>query len=303
MIFPKFAFLAAMNDWRPIDLEGLDSDRPPVASFIFTASSYVFTLTDGDEVFEERLEAARIEERCEHLNPAVEADTADLVEELKDLVFAKSSHFAVEKKEKDHLKLKLTGKLFGVDFNWTFRPSSKDRRGNLTFELLKVVARLIGENEHLVKKLKAKDLEIFDLEGSGATLSRKTLKTEPFEEKQLAELVVPKIDDHRLLESIMTRPEYKQVLERIYADLPPTTVTPGCDNKARRKRIRIRGMKKSDLFDDESDDEDQDDDVPVSKKPVVEKAAAAPVPVPKAVASLRAPATQKKNVAKKLKKL
>ena len=239
-----------MNDWKDLNVAGDNSVRY-IASFVLFENSFAFTLTDGIDTYEERLESKKIFERCSILNPAVDYTILeDLFRDLKELVFDKSTCVEVEKGQ-HLLRLDVTGKIDKImALHWAF-DLSKDNSGGLVNELLKATSRLLVENEHMKKTLKAKDLHILDLEGSGATLSRKSLKTKPFDsECDLKK--IPNAADRSL--DVLVKPQYRELHERISINSQPAAKDALIDND-RTKQVNKKGLKRGDLFHDDIEDD------------------------------------------------
>jgi len=239
-----------MNDWNDLNVVG-DNSVPYIASFVHDENSFVFTLTDGIDSYEEKLEGKKILERCSILNPAVDFTILeDLFCDLNKLVFDKSTRVVIEKRQ-HLLRLDVSGKVDkSMALNWAF-DLTKDISGGLVNELLKVTSRLLVENEHMKKTLKAKDLHILDLEGSGATLSRKSLKTMPFDSECDLKKIPNGVD--RVLD-VMVKPQYRELQERININSQPAAQDSLIDND-RPKAVNKRGLKRDDLFHDDIDDD------------------------------------------------
>ena len=235
-----------MNDWKDLVVDAATY----IASFAHSENSFTFRLTDGIDVYEEKLEGTDILNRCSTLNPTVDyASLGDLFRDLQKLVFTKSGRVGIEK-GKDFLRLDVSGKADpNTSFKWAFN-LRKDVFGILTQELLKAASRLIAENEHLKKTVRGKDLHILDLEGSGATLSRKTLKTKPFDESDLKTMPIPSVGADRAFDILATA-QYKELQERIsLSSAPPVQdVSVGNDPVACKK-----GLKRGIMFHDDIDD-------------------------------------------------
>ena len=241
-----FFYRYTMNDWKNLVVDAV----PYIASFAHIENSFTFRLTDGIDIYEEKLEGTDILNRCSTLNPTVDyAGLGDLFRDLQKLVFTKSGRVGIEKGQ-DFLRLDVSGKADpNTSFKWTFN-LRKDVFGILTQELLKAASRLIAENEHLKKTVRGKDLHILDLEGSGATLSRKTLKTKPFDESDLKTMPIASVGADRAFD-ILTTVQYKELQERIsLSSAPPVQdVSVGNDPVAGKK-----GLKRGIIFQDYIDD-------------------------------------------------
>lgn len=285
-----------MNIWNLLPLNGGESETY-LFSFISDAnnSSYTLRVTDTISMYQETMTSSvKIQRKCEDLNPAIEASTEDLLEELKCLLFSKTSYFDLSE---DRDVLKVQGKLFGYDFKWKFsltKCSDEQANKNLMREVFLCLGQLLAEQQKLMQVIRAKDLEIFDFEQSGAVLTRKTLKTDTFDPKVL-ETVSPTSTALAGEEAkIICSEEYKLVQIRTIADksvISKSTPTKDLGSeKARRKRIRIRG--REDLYGG-SDDEEETTDKSKGGGSVQSSPIAAPRIVPKA----------NKKVAKKLRKL
>ena len=141
--------------------------------------------------------------------------------------------------------------------------------------------------------IRAKDLEIFDFEQSGAVLTRKSLKTETFDPKVLDTVSAPTSSS---VGEVLCSEDYKDVQIRTIADKSAVSKsTPTKDvgsEKARRKRIRIRG--REDLYGGSDDD---DDDEKEGTAAATSSSSSSPAKAPKVIPKAN------KKVAKKLRKL
>ena len=242
--------LCTMNDWKNLLVAGT---KRYVASFCYNEDSYLFRLTDGIDTYDEKLQCTEILDRCSTLNPSMDyATLRDLFRDIHKFLFSKSGRVETEK-DKDFFRLNISGNVDpNSGFQWTFN-LKKDAMGILAKELLKTASRLVAENEYLKKTVRGKDLHILDLEGSGATLSRKTLKTKPFDENDLKTLPLPSIGANQFLD-ILTTLQYKDLQQRISLEstmIDSPEVLVGNDT---RKTVTKKGMKRGILFHDDLDD-------------------------------------------------
>lgn len=284
-----------MNIWNRLPLNGAAGETLFLFSFSSdtTNSSYTLRVTDTVSLYQETMNtSSKIQRKCEELNPAIEASTADLLEELKCLLFSKTSYFDLSE---DRELLKVQGKLFGYDFKWKFllaKCTDSQTHSNLLSQVFSCIGQLLAEHQKLTEVIRAKDLEIFDFEQSGAVLTRKSLKTDTYNPKILDSVSYTSDKDA----NVLCTDEYKEVQIRTVADkseLSKSTPTKDAGlEKARRKRIRIRG--RDDLYGGSDDEEETEDEVHAKKSPVKSSQASL---APKAI-----PKTNKK-VAKKLRKL
>lgn len=254
-----------MNNWKDLVVDADESVRVRyLASFVHVKNSYTLHLTDGVDIYEEKLEGTEILDRCSTLNPTVDyASPGDLFRDLHKLVFTKSSRVGIEK-GKNCLRLDVCGQIDpNTTFKWNFN-LRKDNLGTLTKELLKATSRLIAENEHLKKAVRAKDLHILDLEGSGATLSRKTLKTKPFDESDLKTMPVASVGADRVLD-VLTTAQYKELQERISLNSAPPVQGVSVVQDPRKKAGK-KGLKRGILFQDDIDDSEDSIETPIKKR-------------------------------------
>ena len=283
-----------MNVWKDLVVDG-DADRTVVrhlASFAHVENSYTFRLTDGVNTYEEKQESTEILNRCSTLNPSVDyATLGDLFRDIHKFLFTKSGRVEIEKSE-DLIRLKVSGKVYAnTSFHWTFN-LEKDVLGILTRELLKAASRLIAENEHLKKALRGKDLHILDLEGSGATLSRRTLKTKPFDESDLKTIPIASIEPETALD-ILTSEQYKELQERISLSSTPLEQDVSASNDLHKKANK-KGMKRGILFHDDTEDTQDCTATPIKKMREIPK---------ETTSSFKRKIQKKDAAAKKLKKL
>ena len=252
----------AMNDWNDLVVEA-DETVHYVASFVHDENSYTYRLIDGVDTYEEKLQGTAILDRCSALNPAVDyATLGDLFGDLHKFLFTKSGRVGIERGQ-DFLRLDVCGKVDpNTSFKWIFN-LVKEVSGILTQELLKAASRLIAENEHLKKTVRRKDLHILDLEGSGATLSRKTLKTEPFDESDIKTALIASVGADRALD-ILTTPQYKDLQERIsLTSTPPVQGLSVCNDA--RKQAGKKVIKRGILFHDDIEDREDSIGTPIKK--------------------------------------
>ncbi len=230
-----------------------------------TSGGYSFTAVVRGEVFEESLDEEGVCSRCADLNPAVEASAKDLVDEIACLLSAESSQVEIRD---DRKKISLRGKLFEYDFRWTFRPLKlpSDRFYSwIVSDLLKCLSYLQIQNHHLLSVVRAKDLELFDYEHSGAALTRKSLRTGPYDPSRLKNLQSNFTDDDELL-GILATSEYKDLQDSAASGrrlaLAAAAKTPEEEKaraKARRRRIRIKGV--TQLFDSDEEGDNSNADI------------------------------------------
>lgn len=269
--------LCTMNDWKNLFVAGT---KRYVASFVYNEDSYLFHLTDGIDTYEEKLQGTEILDRCSTLNPSIDyATLGDLFRDIHKFLFSKSGRVEIEK-DNDFFRLNISGNVDpNSGFQWTFN-LKKDAMGILAKELLMTASRLIAENKHLKKTVRGKDLHILDLEGSGATLSRKTLKTKPFDENDLKTIPLPSMGADQSLD-ILTTQQYKDLQERI-SQVSTMIDSPGVlvGNDTRKKATK-KGMKRGILFNDDLDDSIETPtkkvhrEVPASSKSIIQKKDAA----------------------------
>ncbi len=257
-------------EWSPLKCESSSSSSSWLHNLRCCADGgYALHLTDGARVFSERLAAEQVEVRCEDLNPAVEASAEDLVEEITGLLASKTSHVQLkELKTGSNLRLEAAGKLFGYDFRWRFdleALSAEAAYDALFSNVFKCVSHLLEQQRHLLQVIKAKDLEIFDYEQSGATLTRRTLKTDKFDAARDLHNKVPYTprDDAEVMSSTLSSEEFRRVQRSVEAGagrkraLAATPEEERAKARARAKRIRIKGAA-AQLFQEEESQQESE---------------------------------------------
>ncbi len=242
---------------------------------------YELHLTDAARVFRERLAPKQVLDRCGDLNPAVEAEAEDLVEEIAAMLEDRTSHVALAEEDyggaddagggggEGGMRLRANGKLFGYDFKWHFvaaRLGAEKAYGSLLCDLLKCVSHLLNQRRHLLQVVQAKDLEIFDYEQGGASLTRRTLKTDKFDRATALDKVpyVP-VDDPGLVKTLASE-DFRGVQRAVEAGgrrRAATAITPEEERakaRARKKRIRIKGAGAQLLRPDDLENDDEEED-------------------------------------------
>ena len=304
---------SSSSAWMPLRCEG-GGDATYVYRFDKRPGLYDLCVTDGVQMYSEKLKSHGIEDRCSDLNPAIdEAPANDLVEEISDMLANTSTHIEIVKPDSEvskSMELTLQGKLFGYDFQWRFqlvRDSPQRFYDNVSKELLGVIGHMFEREKYLTQLLRDKDLEISDYLSTGATLTRKSLKTEPFGRDDLGSKA--RLDSSSVSVQLLASESFRQTQKVIQCTQSnngnPTT--PTSTRKERKKRIRIKGMKVSDMLksdDEDNNSEDTDEEPPAkissSQRP---STMAKDSPTKTQTPNVQIQTQAKKKMAKRLKKL
>lgn len=249
--------------WRTLKLDG--------STFLYQLttdeSSYSLLLTDMQQIFKERLEGPAITDRCEELNPAVEAPVEEVVDQLVVILGSPQTKF-VRRDSDDLFELDVTGLVFGsYEFLWKFRLSRENQeffRQAFTTDLILSTDELLRERDHLIKTIKAKDLQIYDLEQSGASLSRKSLKTEVFDQKAFVTEKNFVSAENCDLAEVVQSDKFTQLINKVHKKPAQTVLSPPKPVKTfnvlqralEKKNAKRAFMSKDDLFDEGTDEED-----------------------------------------------
>ncbi len=227
---------------------------------------YQLRLTNAASAFQERLSSDQVQDRCGRINPAVEADSDDLVEEIQQLMSDGTTHLKLRKEGENALELEVAGKLFGYDFRWNFATKKEeDAFDSVLRPALKCISLLLEQRRKLVDIIRAKDLELLDFEQAGHSLTRKNLKTPKFDMKKdgLSRLSAAKPDPE--LVRMLASDEYREV-QRAAEEMGAAT-DKGADQspeegkaraKARARRIKIKGVAGMLMAADKNEDEDDE---------------------------------------------
>ena len=289
-------------EWKtlPTDSSATNTNSNWLYSFDGGSHGYRMTLTNLVDAYEERFDSQEVQDRCGDLNPAVEASTEDLTEEIGGLLTSNTSNIQLEETKDGATTVTVNGKLFGYDFRWRFdltRLSSEGFHTCVVSQLVRCVSHLFTQQEYLAQTLQAKDLELADYEYGGATLTRKNAKTERFDRAQLNKVPVEPASD---LTRVVASDKFRSVQSSVAHGKRATPVKAtsaeerSSRERERRKRIRIKGA--GQLFKDEEEEDDCSDRNRSSSSPSPKKPTVAPTVV-------SAAAKKKQAVAKKLKKL
>lgn len=206
---------------------------------------FEFLMTDGKTCLKETLTADQVQSRNAQLNPAVEASAGDLIPEIVQIMSKNTT--SIDLPAQDEPVLKIRGKLYNYDFQWHFEVTtmnSEELFEILSSSFLNVLLAMFSRQDFLVDLLKQKDLEIFDYSQSGATLSRKSLKTEKFDPAQLKQVVLPQTrssnKDTSSLNLLTTEP-FQEIQKCI--DLANTNADNKVGDPTPSPKIRIKGEK------------------------------------------------------------
>ncbi|XP_077484153.1 non-homologous end-joining factor 1-like isoform X2 [Amblyomma americanum] len=158
---------------------------------ITTPTSVRIMVTDFMCLYQEILEEDVLQGRCKDLNPSIEVVTESLVRQLSQGLSAaidgssKNSPELTAVVDSASLEISLNMSIGEVRFRWTFRMTalgSDQFYSHVTLPMLVMLAALQEQRERLFALLSKKDAEISDLNASGARLSKKNLRTSPFDE-------------------------------------------------------------------------------------------------------------------------
>ncbi|XP_068612587.1 non-homologous end-joining factor 1 [Brachionichthys hirsutus] len=177
--------------WLPVNIAGCQL----LAKSWFGETAYRILLTDTHGVWEERMEAAAIQERAQELNRRLRAPVQAFFSHLRDVAQPRllgsagsaddEARISLTRREDGGVRLKLKSELAGLPFYWEFRCSPAPVAAvcvHLVRPLLTMSRLLQRQVQQLGGLLARKDAEIQDYRENGATPSRERLQTDVFQE-------------------------------------------------------------------------------------------------------------------------
>lgn len=179
-------FLIPWNSLRCDNFSGLLKQ-------IVTPTSITVVATDFRCLYQDYLDEGALQDRCKELNPDIEVTTESLVKHVSEGLTA-----AIERKTKkapevtaiaasESLILCLKMSIGDVGFNWKFTMAAQSGSAfysQVTLQMLVMLATLQEQKERLFAFLRNKDAEIAEYKASGARLTKRQLRTSPFDEDE-----------------------------------------------------------------------------------------------------------------------
>ncbi|KAI8492373.1 Non-ous end-joining factor 1 [Branchiostoma belcheri] len=170
------------RSWQKFELEGQNF---LLKTHVDHREGYEFLFTDLTCLWHEKMDIEEVKKRCKTLNPRFEAPLPTILRLLQDNTETKkdSTDYTIQH-QGEGLVLVLETKVGGIRFTWEFH-CQQAQKEMLRDQLLEPLMMMVGEmgrrERRLGQLLKAKDREIEDYKMGGATVSRKSLLTEPFD--------------------------------------------------------------------------------------------------------------------------
>uniref|UniRef100_A0A131Z2X4 Non-homologous end-joining factor 1 n=1 Tax=Rhipicephalus appendiculatus TaxID=34631 RepID=A0A131Z2X4_RHIAP len=161
-----------------------------------TPTTVTIVATDLRCLYKEILDEDALQDRCRELNPSIEVTTKGLVRHLSDGLTAaieSSSMHSPELKatiDSSSLVFALSMTIKEVKFFWHFTMAAQsidDFYSQVTLPMLVMLAAMKEQRERLFALLNKKDAEITDYTSSGARVSKRSLRTQPFDEGEFKE--------------------------------------------------------------------------------------------------------------------
>uniref|UniRef100_A0A6M2CVL2 Non-homologous end-joining factor 1 n=1 Tax=Rhipicephalus microplus TaxID=6941 RepID=A0A6M2CVL2_RHIMP len=161
-----------------------------------TPNTVIIVATDLRCLYKEILDEGALQDRCRELNPSIEVTTKGLVSHLSDGLTAaieRSSKHSPELTatiDSSSLVFALSMTIGEVKFLWRFAmaaQSTDDFYSQVTLPILAMLAAMKEQRERLFALLYKKDAEIADYTSSGARVSKRSLRTLPFDEDEFKE--------------------------------------------------------------------------------------------------------------------
>lgn len=182
--------------WLPVSISGCQL----LTKSWFGETAYHVLLTDMHCVWEERMDAAAIQQRSQELNRRLRAPVKAFFSHLCEVVqpcltgsdgrVDGEAQISLTRQEDGDIRMKLKSELAGLPFYWEFHCTPAPVTvvcAQLVRPLLAMSHLLQRQVEQLGGLLGRKDAEIQDFRENGATLSRERLQTDVFEEQTYRE--------------------------------------------------------------------------------------------------------------------
>ncbi|XP_008293074.1 non-homologous end-joining factor 1 [Stegastes partitus] len=187
--------------WLPVSISGC---RLLNKSW-FGDTAYRLLLTDMQSVWEERMDAADIQNRAQELNRRLRAPVQAFFSHLCEVVepslsgaagrAGREAQISLNRQDDGGVSVRLKSELAGLPFYWEFRctPAPVALVCAQLVRPLLVMSRLLQRQvDQLGGLLVRKDAEIQDYRENGATLSRERLQTDAFVEQTYRDDLVAK---------------------------------------------------------------------------------------------------------------
>ncbi|XP_033098033.1 non-homologous end-joining factor 1-like isoform X2 [Anneissia japonica] len=172
-------------------------ETPVLLKTFFTSTAYEIAIYDFKQLWFECCDEATFSKRVKELNPNIEAPSTTLLQHIQDnltkesvtlkIVYSKNDEEKNSIKEQPKMTINWSSQLIGgVPFTWQYYLVPADNQqvcSHLITPLMTMVGEMSRRESDLMKLLSKKDAEIEDYKAAGGKVSRKYLRTVPFDEK------------------------------------------------------------------------------------------------------------------------